>query len=89
MILKFYHLQLYIEREARKLPRYSDVYCLQCGSNKKMVYDAEISTKNRHDSEKEITVYWCMKCDIIIRIQRQEVHDKVTSVRVTIFKNKK
>jgi len=52
-----------------------------------MVYDAIISTKNRHDSSKEVSVYWCMKCEIIIRIQKQKVHDKVTSVRATIFKN--
>ncbi len=54
-----------------------------------MVYDAVISTKNRHDPDKEVSVYWCMKCEIIIRIQKQEVHDKVTSVKVTTFKNKK
>jgi len=54
-----------------------------------MVYDAVISTKNRHNPEKEVSVYWCMKCDIIIRIQKQEVHDKVISVRAIIFKNKK
>ena len=53
-----------------------------------MIYDAVISTKNRHNPEKEIIVYWCMKCDIIIRIQKQKVHDSVTSVRATIFKNK-
>ncbi len=50
---------------------------------------AVISTKNRRDPNKEVSVYWCMKCDIIIRIQRKEVHDKVTSVSVTTFKNKK
>ena len=71
------------------MARYPNVYCLQCGSNKKMVYDAVISTKNRHDPDKEVSVYWCMKCDIIIRIQKQEVHDNVTSVRATIFKNKR
>jgi len=54
-----------------------------------MVYDAVISTKNRHDPGKEVSVYWCMKCDIIIRIQKQEVYDKVTSVSVITFKNKK
>jgi len=54
-----------------------------------MIYDAIISTKNRHDPDKEIQVYWCMKCDIILRIQRKKVHDKVTSVSVTTFKNKK
>ena len=70
------------------MARYPDVFCINCGSNKKMVYDAVISTKNRHDPDKEISVYWCMKCDIILRIQKQEVHDKVTSVRATIFKNK-
>jgi len=53
-----------------------------------MIYDAVISTKDRHHPEKEIQVYWCMKCEIIIRIQKQDVHDKVTSVRTTIFKNK-
>ena len=69
--------------------RYPNVFCIQCGSNKKMVYDAVISTKNRHDPDKEVFVYWCMKCDVILRIQKQEVHDKVTSVKVTTFKNKK
>jgi len=69
------------------MARYPNVYCIQCGSNKKMIYDAVISTKNRHDSDKEVSVYWCMKCEIIIRIQKQEVYDKVTSVRATIFKN--
>jgi len=69
--------------------RYPNVYCIQCGSNKKMVYDAVISTKNRHDPDKEVTVYWCMKCDIVLRIQRKKVHDKVTSVSVITFKNKK
>ncbi len=53
-----------------------------------MVYDAVISTKNRHEPDKEVSVYWCMKCDLIIRIQKLEVHDNVTSVRATIFKNK-
>ncbi|MCH7966090.1 MAG: hypothetical protein IIB02_01525 [Thaumarchaeota archaeon] len=71
------------------MARYPNVYCLQCGSNKKMVYDAVISTKNRHDPDKEISVYGCMKCDIIIRIQRMTVYDKVTSVSVITFKNKK
>ena len=71
------------------MARYPNVYCLECGSNKKMVYDAVISTKNRHDLDKEVSVYWCMKCDIIIRIQKQKVHDNVTSVRATIFKNAK
>jgi len=52
-------------------------------------YDAVISTKNRHDPDKEVSVYWCMKCEIIIRIQRRIVHDKVTSVSVVTFKNKK
>lgn len=65
------------------------MYCLQCGSNKKMVYDAVISTKNRYHPEREVQVYWCMRCDIIIKIQKQGFHDKVTSVRTTIFKNKK
>ena len=71
------------------MARYPNVYCLECGSNKKMVYDAVISTKNRHDPEKEVSVYCCMKCEIIIRIQRRIIHDKVTSVSVTTFKNKK
>ncbi len=71
------------------MARYPDVYCIQCGSNKKMVYDAVISTKNRHNPEKEVSVYWCMRCEIIIRIQKQEVYDKVTSVRATIFMSKK
>ena len=71
------------------MARYPDVFCINCGSNKKMVYDAVISTKNRHDPGKEVSVYWCMKCDIILRIQRLIVHDKVTSVSVTTFKNKK
>jgi len=70
------------------MPRYPNVFCIQCGSNKKMVYDAVISTKNRHDPDKEVSVYWCMKCDIIIRIQKLIVSDMVTSVRATIFKNK-
>lgn len=69
------------------MARYPDVYCINCGSNKKMVYDAVISTKNRYDPDKEVSVYWCMKCDIILRIQRQTVHDKVSSVRTTVFKN--
>jgi len=69
------------------LARYPNVFCIQCGSNKKMVYDAVISTKNRYDPDKEVSVYWCMKCEIIIKIQKQKVHDKVTSVRATIFKN--
>jgi len=56
---------------------------------KKMVYDAVISTKDRHNPTKEISVYWCMKCDIILRIQRLMVYDKVTSVSVTTYKNKK
>ena len=70
------------------MARYPDVFCINCGSNKKMVYDAVISTKNRHDPGKEVSVYWCMKCDIIIRIQKQEVHDKVISVKATIFRDK-
>ena len=78
-----------IEKKKINLARYSKIFCLQCGSNKRMVYDAIISTKNRHDPDKEVSVYWCMKCEIILRIQKQEVYDKVTSVRVTIFKNKK
>jgi len=53
-----------------------------------MVYDAVISTKDRHHPEKEVSVYWCMNCEIIIRIQRKKVHDNVTSVSVTTFKNK-
>ena len=69
--------------------KYPNVFCIQCGSNKKMVYDAVISTKNRHDPDKEVSVYWCMKCEIILRIQKLEVHDKVTSVRATIFMKKK
>jgi len=77
-----------IKVEERKLPRYPNVYCIQCGSNKKMVYDAVISTKNRHNPDREVSVYWCMKCDIILRIQRLIVHDKVTSVSVITFKNK-
>lgn len=71
------------------MAKYPGVFCIQCGSNKKMVYDAVISTKNRHDPDKEVSVYWCMKCEIIIRIQKQEVYDSVTSVRATVFKNKK
>ena len=54
-----------------------------------MVYDAVISTKNRHDQDKEVSVYWCMTCEIIIRIQKHEVHDKVSSVKITIFRDKK
>jgi len=54
-----------------------------------MVYDAVISTKDRHHPDREISVYWCMKCEIILRIQKQTVIDKVASVRATIFKNKK
>ena len=80
-------LQFQLEKE-RELSRYPNVYCIQCGSNKKMVYDAVISTKNRHNQNQEIQVYWCMNCEIIIRIQRKLVHDKVTSVSVTTFKNK-
>lgn len=53
-----------------------------------MIYDAVLSTKDRRNPEKEISVYWCMGCDIILRIQKSNVHDKVTSARVTIFKNK-
>ena len=71
------------------MPRYPNVFCLECGSNKKMVYDAVISTKNRHNLDQEIQVYWCMNCDIIIRIQTQKTHDQVTSVKATIFKKKK
>ena len=71
------------------MARYPNVFCVSCGSNKKMVYDAVISTKNRHNTEREIQVYWCMWCDIIMRIQRQNVYDKVSSVRVSVFKNKK
>jgi len=71
------------------MSRYPNIFCIQCGSNKKMVYDAVISTKNRHDPEKEVSVYWCMKCDIILRIKRLIVYDKVTSVSITTFKNKK
>lgn len=71
------------------MARYPNVYCIQCGSNKKMVYDAVISTKNRHDPKKEVSVYWCMKCEIILRIQKQEVFEKVVSVRASIFKNQK
>lgn len=71
------------------MARYPNIFCLQCGSNKKMVYDAVISTKNRHDPAKEISVYWCMGCDIILRIQRLMVYDKVTSVSIATFKNKK
>lgn len=69
------------------MARYPNVYCNQCGSNKKMVYDAVISTKDRHNPDREISIYWCMNCEIIIRIQKQKVYDKVTSVRATIFKN--
>ena len=71
------------------MARHHNVYCPDCGSNKKMSYDAVISTKDRKNPQREIQVYWCMKCDIIIRFQRQTVHDNVTSVRATIFKNKK
>ena len=39
------------------MARYSDVFCINCGSNKKMVYDAVISTKNRHDPDKEVSVF--------------------------------
>jgi hypothetical protein len=70
------------------MARYPNVYCIECGSNKKMVYDAVISTKNRHNPEKEVSVYWCMKCEIIIRIQKLKVHDNVVSIRASIFKNK-
>ena len=69
------------------MARYPNVFCIQCGSNKKMVYDAVISTKNRHEPDKEVSVYWCMKCEIIIRIQKQKIYDKVTSVKSTIFRN--
>jgi len=55
---------------------------------KKMVYDAVLSIKDRKNSEREHQVYWCMKCDIIIRIQKNSVHDKVISIRAAIFKNK-
>jgi hypothetical protein len=70
------------------MTRYPNVFCIQCGSNKKMVYDAVISTKNRHDPDKEVSVYWCMKCELIIKIQRSQVYDKVLSVKASIFKNK-
>jgi len=70
-----------------EMARYPNVFCLQCGSNKNRVYDAVISTKNRHDPDKEVSVYVCMKCDVIIRIQKLIVSDKVTSVRATNFKN--
>ena len=71
------------------MARYPNGYCIQCGSNKKMVYDAVLSIKDRKNSEKEHQMYWCMKCDIIIRIQKERVFDKVTSIRSIIFKNKK
>ena len=70
------------------MSRYPNVFCLNCGSNRKMVYDAVLSIKDRKNPEKEHQVYWCMKCDIIIRIQKSIVFDKVTSVRASIFKNK-
>ena len=54
-----------------------------------MVYDVVLSIKDRKNSEKEHQVYWCMKCDIIIRIQKKIGYDKVISVRAVIFKNKK
>jgi len=41
----------------KPLSRYPNVFCLQCGSNKNMVYDAVISTKNRHEPDKEVQVY--------------------------------
>ena len=53
-----------------------------------MIYDAVLSIKDRKNPEKEHQVYWCMKCDIIIRIQKNIVFDKVTSIRALIFKNK-
>ena len=71
------------------MARYPDRYCINCGSNRKMVYDPVLSIKDRKNSEKEHQVYWCMKCDIIIRIQKSTVFDKVTSIRASIFKNKK
>ncbi|GBH33362.1 hypothetical protein NZNM25_01530 [Nitrosopumilus zosterae] len=70
------------------MARYPNVYCIQCGSNKKMVYDAVISTKNRHNPGMEIQVYWCMRCDIILRIQKSQVHNKINSIRVLMFKDR-
>jgi len=54
-----------------------------------MVYDSVISTRDRKNPEREVKVYWCMNCEVIIRINEQLVHDKVISVRATIFKDKK
>jgi len=71
------------------MARHPDRFCPLCGSNKKMVYDAVISTRDRKNPEKEIKVYWCMNCEVIIRFNEQSVHDKVVSVRATVFKNKK
>ena len=53
-----------------------------------MVYDSVISTRDRKNPGREVMVYWCMNCEIIIRLNEQLVHDKVVSVRATIFKNK-
>ncbi len=53
-----------------------------------MVYDSVISTRDRKNPEREVKVYWCMNCEVIIRLNEQLVHDKVISVRATIFKNK-
>ncbi len=51
-----------------------------------MNYDTVISTKNRHEPKIEFFVCWCVKYEILIRIQKQTIHDKVTSVRNIVFK---
>lgn len=66
--------------------KYPNVFCFNCGSNRKMVYDKVLSKKEPNGID--IRTYWCMACNIIIVIKTAQVHDQVSSARAFIFKNR-
>lgn len=65
-----------------------NVACPDCKTNKKMYYDKELSFVDRKNPEKNIPVYHCTGCDSLIQVRKSKVVNALTSMRITIFKNK-
>ena len=70
------------------MSKYPNVFCLDCGK-KRLYYQKELSIVDRKNSENNIPVYWCSRCDLLIQLRRHVINDSVKTIRMTIFKNKK
>ena len=56
-------------------------HCGDCG--KQMIYDKGLSIKS-----KQISGWWCLKCDLVEIVIRNKVHNAVTSAKRFVFYGK-